>query len=155
MVWPTRRKWTPLKGWNHFATGGESLDRFPIKMHCGISTKDLFLTKILFNRWISTVLGAYEPFGIPKAYAAFKTSLPIPALPLLWWFLYNCTNATRHREKTKRWAASSQSINLTALPTAADHKPLTSIQIESNVAQWTGQAAESFNSETASGDQAM
>ena len=32
----------------------------------------------------------------------FQTSLPLAALPLWWWYLYNCANATCHREKAKR-----------------------------------------------------
>ena len=53
----------------------------------------------------------------------FQTNLPLAALPLWWWYLYNCASATCRRGMTKRQAASSQLIdNLAALPTAADRK---------------------------------
>ena len=89
----------------------------------------------------------------------FQTSLPHAAFPLWWWYLFNCASATCHREKTKWWAASSQSIDiLAALPTAADRIHLIYIQLQSDATRWKGQsgvAADSCNSETASSDQAM
>ena len=38
----------------------------------------------------------------------FQTNLPLAALPLWWWYLYNCASATCRRGMTKRQAASSQ-----------------------------------------------
>ena len=63
------------------------------------------------------------------------------------------------QEKTKPWAASSQSIDsFAALPTAADRRQLTSVQLKGDAARWkdqSGVAAESYNSETASSDEAI
>ena len=38
----------------------------------------------------------------------FQTNLPLAALPLWWWYLFNCASATCRRGMTKRQAASSQ-----------------------------------------------
>ena len=38
----------------------------------------------------------------------FQTSLPLAALPLWWWYLYNCASATCRRGMTKWQAASCQ-----------------------------------------------
>ena len=49
--------------------------------------------------------------------------------------------ATCCRGKTKRLGASSQSIdNLATLPTAADSRQLTSVQLESDASWWKGQS---------------
>ena len=101
--------------------------------------------------------------GHPEVhYAAFRLTC---CAPHRWRFLFNCASATGCRGKTKQWlwAASSRSIDyLAALPTVADRRQLTSIQLESNVARWNGQSshqsavtAESCNTEMTSSDQAM
>ena len=85
----------------------------------------------------------------------FQTSLPLAAVPLWRWFLYNCASVTRHRGKTKRWEVSIQSIdNLAALPTAADQTVVFYLT-------WVGcrlvenLKRQSCNTKMASGDQAM
>ena len=76
----------------------------------------------------------------------FQTSLPLAASPLWWWILYNCASATRRRGKTKRWVASSQSINILAtLPKAADSWLLFNLRttslVEKTTAAWLLRAA--------------
>ena len=79
----------------------------------------------------------YLWLGLELGLCCFQTNLPLAALPLWWWYLYNCASATYRRRMTKRQAASSQLIdNLAALPTAADRRQLNSIQLGSDAARW-------------------
>ena len=51
--------------------------------------------------------------------SCYQTSLPLAALPLWWWYLNNCTNATCHRGKTKhkhQQHLANQSITLSFWP---------------------------------------
>ena len=50
-------------------------------------------------------------FNVVVVLCCFQTNLPLAALPLWWWYLYNCASATCRRGMTKRQAASSQLIN--------------------------------------------